>query len=69
MLLNDKCVEGLKIEEGPIHCVDISRNKFMLHIGDDWKIDQNANIMMKCLVDKIKSIYDIKINSKEDNMN
>ena len=66
MLLNDRCVDGLKIEERPIHCVDISRNKYMLRIKDDWKIDKNAKIIMNSIVDKIKSIYNIKIDGTEN---
>ena len=60
-LINNRCIEGLEIEERPFHCVDYSRNKYLLRISDDWKIDKNANKIINEAINKVREIYDTKI--------
>jgi len=43
-LINNRCIEGLEIEERPFHCVDHSRNKYLLRISDDWSRGFASNL-------------------------
>ena len=34
-LLHDRCISGIDVDKRPFHCVDNSRNKYMLRTGND----------------------------------
>ena len=44
-----------------MHCVDDSRNKYLLYTGNKWKIDKNANIIINKAREKVEKAYDTKI--------
>jgi len=64
-LLQSRCIDGIELEERPFHCVDDSRNKYLLYVNNDWKIDKNGNKIINETIKKISGAYDIDI-SRED---
>lgn len=60
-LINNRCIEGVDVEDRPFHCVDDSRNKYLLHTSNDWKVDKNANKIIGEAINKVREIYDTKI--------
>ena len=68
-LLHDRCIEGVDVEDRPFHCVDDSRNKYLLYTSNDWKVDKNANKIITEVINKVREVYDTEINietSKEE---
>ena len=47
MILYKRCIEGLELKDRPFHCVDDSRNKYMLRTGDKWHIDKQGGQLME----------------------
>ena len=52
-IFDDRCIKNLKLEERPFHCVDDSRNKYMLRTGDEWVIDKKAEKIMEAIYPRI----------------
>ena len=59
--LEGRCIEGVDMNKRPFHCVDDSRNKYLLYTGDKWKIDKNASDIIDTARDKVKAVYDTDI--------
>ena len=59
--IKHRCIDNVDLENRPFHCVDDSRNKYLLYTGDAWKIDKNGDNIIGSAIDKIRSIYDTKI--------
>lgn len=65
-LIKDRCIDGIDIDKRPLHCVDTSRNKFMLRTNDDWIIDQQGKIILDTTSDKIKKLYTLDNTSTQN---
>ena len=59
--IEDRCIRDVAVENRPFHCVDDSRNKYLLYTGDEWRIDKNANNIIDCATSKIKELYDLEV--------
>jgi len=59
--IEDRCIKNIDVEKRPFHCVDDSRNKFLLRTEDKWKVDKNANEIIDIARDKIKGLYNTDI--------
>ena len=59
--IEDRCIKNIDVEKRPFHCVDDSRNKYLLYTGDRWKIDKNAADIIDTARDKVKMVYDTEI--------
>ena len=59
-LLNERCIENIAVEDRPFHCVDDSRDKFLLRSEDNWKIDLKGQKIMKHVSDIIQPLYPIE---------
>ena len=59
--IKHRCIDNVDLENRPFHCVDESRNKYLLYTGDTWKIDKNGDNIIGSAIDKIKGIYDTNI--------
>jgi len=46
-ILVKRCIEGVPMEDRPFHCVDESRNKYMLRIKDSWEIDNRGEKLLE----------------------
>ena len=64
-LLHERCISGIDIDKRPFHCVDNSRNKYMLRTGNDWKVDHNGNKILSKTINKIRKLYDTNITRKD----
>ena len=56
-LLKNRCVENIDLPDRPIHCLDISRDKFLLRSEDNWKIDVNGEKIIDSAHPLIKPLY------------
>ena len=45
-----------------MHCVDTSRNKYLLYTQNKWKVDNNGQKILDTAINKIKGLYDTIIN-------
>ena len=60
-LLNNRCINGINVEDRPFHCVDESRNKYLLRTSNDWIVDKNADQIMNKAREKVDEVVDTKI--------
>ncbi len=60
-LLTDRCITDVDLDKRPFHCVDDSRNKYLLYTGNNWKIDKNANRIIDSAINKVRDVYDTQI--------
>lgn len=56
-LIEDRCINNLPLEQRPIHCLDITRNKFLLKSGNKWTVDNKCNLMFNILGSKVREKY------------
>ena len=66
-LILNRCVNGIELENRPFHCVDSSRNKYLLHTKDDWSIDNKGEQILKGVYPKINKVFEL--NNQIDNSN
>ena len=45
------------MEKRPFHCVDSSRDKYMVKSKDDWLIDYNGQHIWKTMCEKASEVY------------
>ena len=64
-LLSKRCITDIDVENRPFHCVDNSRNKYLLYTENDWKIDPNADKIIQTAVDKVSSLYETEITRQD----
>jgi len=55
-LLKTRCIDGLKVKDRPFHCVDEPRNKYMIRVSDNWKVDKNADIIISIVIKKVREV-------------
>ena len=60
-LLTDRCITGIDVEDRPFHCVDESRNKYLLRIDNDWKVDKDASMIIEEAISKVRTAYDVNV--------
>jgi len=63
-LLKTRCIDGLKMEERPFHCVDEPRNKYMVRVSDNWKVDKNADIIISIVIKKVRDVVGTETTDK-----
>ena len=49
----------------PIHCLDISRDKFVYKTDGDWSIDLSGEQIMKPAMAHMRTLYDISENNTD----
>lgn len=64
-LISHRCINDIEMENRPLHCLDLSRNKFAVRIrnkgGDPkWKIDQDGEHILTNAYPIIKTFFPIK---------
>lgn len=67
-LLNKRCIDGLDIDKRPFHSLDLSRNKFVVKIDDEWIIDQGGNIIFSRVCPQIEKAYPINTSNKSQSI-
>ncbi len=55
-IIYGRCIEGIEVKNRPFHCVDDSRNKYLLRIKDKWKIDKKAEKILEEIYPRIVRI-------------
>lgn len=55
-ILVNRCVNGLELNERPFHCVDGSRNKYMIRTNDTWQIDRKGKQVLEHIYPKMLKI-------------
>ena len=60
-LLTGRCISGVDVDKRPFHCVDDSRNKYLLYTGNNWKIDKDASEIINSAIDKVRGVYDTQV--------
>jgi len=61
-LITGRCIDNIQIDKRPFHCVDGSRNKYLLHTEDEWSIDLNGNKILRETYPKVRGAFDIQVN-------
>ena len=57
--IKNRCIDNISVEKRPIHCVDSSRNKYLLRENDSWIIDNGGKILKEAYKN-IKDVYVVK---------
>lgn len=56
-MIESRCIKNLKAEERPIHCVDGSRDKFMIRKNNAWKVDNKGTMIVAGTFNMLKKIF------------
>lgn len=66
--IQNRCIIGIDVEDRSLHCVDLSRNKFLYRENGAWTIDNNGKRIVKYAYEKIKDIFmdPLKKSTEED---
>ncbi|MCH8171261.1 MAG: hypothetical protein IIB07_09080 [Bacteroidetes bacterium] len=59
-LLTSRCVDNVQLEKRPFHCVDGSRNKYLLYTKNEWSIDLKGDKILNEVYPKVKGIFNIE---------
>ena len=71
-LIKDRCIEEIDISDRPFHCIDISRDKYLMRSKDNWSIDSMGNQILDVVFPKVRPLYDLNVgdtNKLEHNAN
>ena len=60
-LLENRCIEGVSVSKRPFHCVDDSRNKFLLHTNNEWVEDKKGTQIAEKVSEAISPLYPIDV--------
>src|SRR3990172_11685838 len=52
-VLNSRCIKNVHLSKRPIHCVDKSRQKYVIFSGDEWHIDKGGVEIVKQIIPTI----------------
>ena len=67
--IKKRCIDGISLEQRPIHCVDGSRNKYLVRQGGAWIIDNSGKLIIREAFDQLKDIYLVKLSDMTSNKN
>jgi hypothetical protein len=56
-ILESRCITNLSAEERPIHCVDASRDKYIIRKDDNWLVDNDGRMIMEGTFKFVKQLY------------
>lgn len=56
-LLKTRCITNIPANKRPIHCVDVSRDKFVVRRNNRWKIDNRGKMIMEGTFPIIREIF------------
>lgn len=56
-LIANRCINNLKVQERPLHCVDTARNKYLLRHSNRWIVDPDGDRIISTTYRKMHSIY------------
>jgi hypothetical protein len=65
-ILDNRCIKNMSIEKRPFHCVDTSRQKFIINKNNAWKVDLDGNEIMSLINPKIYDYCKEDISDKSD---
>jgi hypothetical protein len=57
-LIINRCITDMPKEKRPIHCTDISRNKYLVKVDDEWKTDINGSIILQPPSKIVNDVYE-----------
>ena len=64
-IIMDRCINGIPPDMRPIHCIDVSRDKFIYKTNGEWVVDLDGSEIMKPAMAHMRSMYDISENNKD----
>lgn len=70
-LIKDRCIYDIEVPNRPFHCVDSSRNKYILRTNNKWNIDEKGRQILGTTYPIIRPLFDMSvedIKKKEDNL-
>ncbi len=53
-LIMNRCITNVEEKKRPIHCIDSSRNKYLLKTENKWTVDNNGKAILKGSLPKIE---------------
>lgn len=66
-LIKNRCVDNIGLNERPIHCVDVARLKFMIHVDGEWSSDIRGKRLVDAVAPKVYKIFMDHAKVSEDN--
>ena len=54
-LINTKCIKDIDLNKRPIHCLDASRNKFLVRSDDNWQVDLKGKNILKVSIPLLRA--------------
>ena len=64
-LILNRCVDNIAKEMRPIHCVDASREKFMIKTKGEWELDVDKDDILQPAFKQVRTQFDISDNNKD----
>jgi hypothetical protein len=56
-LMKTRCIDNVDLEKRAFHCIDTSRNKYMLHKEGAWNIDHDGLELIQSTYPKVKDHF------------
>ena len=63
-MIETRCITNFTAEERPIHCVDSSRDKYVVRKDNSWVVDNNGEMIVEKTFPMLKEVF-IDESSKE----
>jgi hypothetical protein len=55
--IKQRCIDDIELDKRAFHCLDTSRNKYILHTKGKWQIDQDGFDLIQSTYPKIKGHF------------
>jgi hypothetical protein len=52
-LINNRCIQNIDVSKQPLHCIDISRSKYLKRENNQWTLDPKAETMLNYTINKV----------------
>ena len=63
-LIEDRCINDIDLPRRPFHCLDNSRNKYLLKSNNSWEVDNMGDQILNNAYPIVRPLY--KINEDDD---
>ena len=60
-VIKGRCIDNVDLKNRPFHCVDQSRNKYLLYRNNEWSVDISGSEILNKVYPKIHKVFDITV--------
>jgi hypothetical protein len=65
-LLRSRCIDGIDIDKRPIHLVDPSRKKYLIHTNGEWIGEKGGDTIVDGVLRKVKNFWMVNLEGESN---